>query len=139
MRYLLRSTSTPASIVVNYEAEKLVSLEFSENTDYQTGFLLKNIPVKECNLIPTAKACRLLLSEVASDTSFVSFWNAYGYKVGKKARTERLWNSMTDIQKQTALSVIPRYKQFVAFKNQDSAYPETWLNNNMWENNYSVI
>jgi hypothetical protein len=79
------------------------------------------------------------ISECAPDTSFTSFWEDYNYKVGSKAKAEKLWNAMTESERVAALSAIGKYGRWLTLKNNmEKAYPETWLRQRRWENNYKI-
>lgn len=76
------------------------------------------------------------LAEIRQDLSFETFWNAYNHKVGNRTRTAKLWDSMTDDERLNSLASLYRYERFLAFKKQDKAYPETYLHQRRWENEY---
>lgn len=136
MRYIIKGI-TAARLVLEYdENELLCVIEFKENTEAQIKQMLRLLPVNESELEAFVKVRKLKLSVVQQDLSFNAFWNAFKYKVGKKARAERLWNSLAKMEKELVFLSIPRYHRFIAFKNQNSAYAETWLSNRMWENEY---
>jgi hypothetical protein len=137
MKYIITSARTNTSIRLSYNDSGVIEqLTFNEHDANQANWTFKNMPAEEENLQVFCKEHKLRLDHVPTDVSFQSFWTAFKYKVGKKKRAEKLWNAMSEMQRQVALNVIPRYHRFIAFKNQESAYPETWLNNDMWENDY---
>lgn len=136
MRYLITGT-TNASIVLEFDANQLLKLiEFNENTLGQINFVLNNVPAQERELEFFVSRYKLKLNRVNQDLSFEAFWTSFKYKVGKKARAERLWNSLDRLERELVFISIPKYHRFIVFKNQQSAYPETWLNNKMWESEY---
>jgi len=138
MRYIITGR-TAASVVLEYDENALlISVEFKDNNLKQINFMLAKLPALENELEAFVQQHKLKLSQVQQDLSFEAFWNAYKYKVGKKARTERLWNSLSKQERELVFVAIPRYRRFIAFKNQESAYAETWLNNKMWENEYHL-
>ncbi len=136
-KYFIKSRNTDFKAVLEYEADIVKSVSFENATQEQVlyfcGILAQNTDIE------FVKTFRMLVVTLAQeDLSFKAFWDAFAYKVGKKARAERLWKAMTDAEKQAALFQIKMYKQFVAIKNQESAYPETWLHNRMWECEYKL-
>lgn len=75
--------------------------------------------------------------EVPADLSFAAFWNLYAYKVGNKARCEKLWKLLDSTDRIACLASLLRYKRYMlAHPNQELAYPETYLNQRRWENEY---
>lgn len=116
----------------------LVSVQFEDCTIKQVSWLMDRVPVIVQLLKNRCDVNNLKLDKVIEDLSFDSFWNKFEYKVGKKMRAKRLWEAMSDMEKMAAMANIPRYLRFIKIMNQNSAYPETWLNNKMWENEYVV-
>lgn len=63
--------------------------------------------------------------------SFDSFWELYDKKVGRKDLLIRKWLKLSDIERESAMSYIPRYK----LAQPDKKYrknPETFLNSKAW-------
>ena len=75
--------------------------------------------------------------ESENNTSFARFWAAYDYKVGNKARVEKKWNALPDGDRLLALGAIARYKRFALDKKQNRVYPETYIDQRRWENEYT--
>lgn len=77
------------------------------------------------------------IEEIPADLTFSVFWKAYGYKVGNKAKAEKLWDSLTDHDKKANLKAIPKYLAWLARKqNMEQAQATTWLNQRRWEGDY---
>lgn len=70
------------------------------------------------------------------DTSFDAFWNAYAYKVGNKTRVQKKWNAMKVSERILAIGAIPRYKRFADSKKIERVYPETYIDQRRWENEF---
>lgn len=138
MKYILRSQKTSASILVQFENRLIKMIEFTEASAKQVDWFFKNAPVDESRLIAFCKANQLKVNSAYDDLSFMAFWNAFDHKVDKKERVRKLWSALTDAEKQAAFAAIPSYHRFIKIMNQNSAYPGTWLNNRMWENEYIV-
>ena len=66
-----------------------------------------------------------------SDFDFDLFWNLYDKKVGDKNKLQKKWNKLTELEKETALNYIPKYKESQPDK-QFRKNPETFLNNKSW-------
>lgn len=142
MKYLITSKKAEASakLIISYnEAGVLLSVELENCTPVQAEWLLQRVPVLQALLLQRCDHFNLNWKQVDEDLSFDRFWRVFDYKVGKKPRATRLWEAMTKIERALALVAIPKYKRFIANKNQESAYPETWLSNRMWENEYKGV
>jgi len=72
-----------------------------------------------------------------ADLSFERFWNLYGYKVGAKDRVKKKWERLPEGEKILALGSIPRYRRFTEQKHIDMTYPETYIDQRRWENEYT--
>ena len=72
-----------------------------------------------------------------TDYGFERFWGLYGYKVGNKARVMKKWNALSEGERILALGAIPRYKAFASSKHIDLVYPETYIDQRRWENEYT--
>ena len=139
MKYLITSYKTDVSMELTYNHLGLLESLLISNADIkQVNWMLRHLPPQEESLIAFCKTHKVKLAQVPTDTTFNTFWNTFKYKVGKKKRAEKLWNSMTELEQKLAISIIPSYHRFIAIKNQESAYPETWLHNQMWENQYVI-
>lgn len=138
MKYIAKGEKVNVTMRVEFADGILESITFAEASRPQIDWILKRMPSGENELIDFCKTAKLRLSEVPVDLSFEAFWNAYKRKVGKLKRTQRLWETMTDLQKQTVLTVIPRYHRFLAHENTSISYAETFLANEMWNNDYRL-
>ena len=70
------------------------------------------------------------------DVSFEAFWNAYAYKVGNKSRVQKKWNLLPEKERILAIGAIARYKRFAESKRIERVYPETYLDQRRWENEF---
>lgn len=70
--------------------------------------------------------------EMPRDLRFEVFWNAYGYKKGKIAQTQKLWNSLTDAEKIEVLLFIPKFKESKLIDKTAMPYASTFLNQKYW-------
>lgn len=68
--------------------------------------------------------------------TFERFWNAYGYKVGNKARVQKKWEKLPEGERVLAMAAIPRYRRFAEGKKIELAYPETYIDQRRWENEF---
>lgn len=100
-------------------------------------FDFNRFPYSE-NAIQSWKSINNFQIEVGDpDLSFDSFWKTYGYKVGKKAQTENIWDKMSKSDKIKCLLAIPSYNRYLSRKpGMEKAYPSTYLNQRYYENEY---
>jgi hypothetical protein len=86
-------------------------------------------------LISQSKRFGWQLKKIEEDLSFESFWERYNHKVGNKKRAERLWNQLSKKEKAKAMAFLKRYESYL---NQNPGiaklYPETYLNQQRWNN-----
>ena len=72
----------------------------------------------------------------ATAPTFELFWNAYGYKVGNKARVAKKWERLPEGERVLAMAAIPRYRRFAEGKKIELVYPETYIDQRRWENEF---
>lgn len=70
------------------------------------------------------------------DTSFENFWTLYGHKVGNKKLVGKKWENMAWEDQIMAIGSIPRIKRYYQEKGYDLPYPETYINQRRWENEF---
>ena len=106
-------------------------------TSAQVEYIVANLPRSLEKLEALAKIVKGAILEQDIDTTFTGFWSAYGYKVGKKARAEKLWGVLKEDERRAAITGIAKYDRYLAGKiRMEKAYPETYLSNRYWENDY---
>lgn len=73
------------------------------------------------------QACEITLND-REKIPFEVFWEGYGYKVGSKVRTAKLWNQLSyGKQKMIINEAVPRYKRYIAVSGVAHAHASTWL------------
>ena len=139
-KYLFTSLHAERRLLIGYEDGGLRQLNIEGPMNLvDTDYLATHFPWFESELNEFERITRGKVTAIMMDLTFVAFWNAYAYKVGNKARTEKLWNTLSDVDKAAALKCIPIYDQFLMVKkNQDKVYPETYLSQRRFENNYKL-
>lgn len=91
------------------------------------------------NIHDTSLKVRFRADLMQVDTSFNAFWNAYNYKVGNKKTAEKHWNTLNEETRVAVLKSIPRYDAWLRQKTkQDKIYPERYLGQSRWENEYKI-
>jgi len=136
------------SVRIGYREGKLASFSIPENENFDevgTIFLLNWLRSQTVetemlkNVDDITLVVRFRAEAIVADISFDVFWNAYGYKVGNKKRAEKEWNRLTSEDRILCLRGIRRYNMWIAQRrNQDKLYPETFLSQSRWENEYSL-
>lgn len=117
----------------------LVSLEINaELSVRQYLWLSKDFPMTLDDLLALQANSKLVVKEVPEDLSFNRFWDAFSHKVGNKAKIEKQWNAMPDIDKIAALAAVPRYLRYLTVTSYAQAMASTWLEQRRWENEYST-
>lgn len=141
-KFTLTSAAFEGSITVEYnDRGYLVGYQSeAEMSEAQMQYWADKFPASDVSLMELAKTTKLQIKEIAKDLSFTNFWQLYNYKVGAKARAEKLWNALCDADKALALNCIPAYDYFLACKkNQDKMYPETFINKRGFEVEYGKL
>jgi hypothetical protein len=95
--------------------------------------LLSKLPLISSEIGQVSSNPLAKITEVKQEIEFSEFWDAYAYKVGNKARAEKIWNGMSILDKQMALAYIPKYNRFLAEKGTARLYPETYLSQSRYK------
>ena len=131
-----------AAVLAAYENGVLKSLEVITPglNKSQVGWLKNTVPADEQELPALTNTYNFISIEKApTDVSFNAFWELYGYKVGKKDRTIRLWQGLNEAERIKCLRSIPRYKMWLAQKQSiEMLYPETYLAQKRYENEFKI-
>jgi len=134
--YQITSPNFTGSIIISYNDEGLLC-KFEINASLNLGnikWLLHNIPAHIDNVMSITHNSTAQIVSVPQDLSFNAFWNAYNYKIGHKARAEKLWKILPDNQRIAAVTYIQKYNSFlIDHPKQDKLYPETYLSQRRWE------
>lgn len=137
-KYLIEFTRFEASIICEFNEKGLLSslsIDYGNMEQQQIVYLLQNIPVDLPRVTVYSKTKNVKVTDVPADISFNAFWSKYNYKVGKKARAERMWDALTNESKVKALNNITKYTQWLAqHPTIEKQYPTTYLSNEQWEN-----
>lgn len=72
---------------------------------------------------------KLTIIEIKPDLTFESFWVKYG-KLGSKIKSAKIWERMSEKNKNEAMNYIPKYIQGLGTTSQ--AYANTYLNAQYW-------
>lgn len=136
MKYLIEFTNHKASLLIELNDEGLAKSMLIDNGTMPQDvrmILWKNFPLSLKRIEQYKTLANVKVTEVLPDLSFDSFWKAYNYKVGKKARAERLWNALDELNRAAALKHIFKYdKWLLDHPTIDKQYPETFLSNQPW-------
>lgn len=92
------------------------------------------LPQSHGELLKYCKKKNLTLIELKPDLSFEIFWNKYNYKDGgSKKKAEAVWDKLSEKDKATAISWIPRYENILIRQGVAKMYATTYLNQKRWE------
>lgn len=133
-----RGNNTNMEVVAEYQdngALAVVNLPRGEDP-VVSNYLVRNVPGDEANLGQIGEIA--IVEECPQDLHFPTFWEAYGNKMNRE-RALKLWSAMPDDERLKALRAIPRYNYYLSTKpGIEKKYPDTWLKNKCWQNNYTV-
>ena len=96
---------------------------------------LSKIPLSDIHL-PALKQKGIRIDLVPDNLTFEHFWNSYGNKVGDKKRTQKLWDNLPDSDRVAALAKIKAYDIWLSKNTIAKVYPETYLSQRRWENDF---
>ena len=140
-KFLLEIKDNPVQATIGYENDQLKLIEISSNWSEKGWiWISQRIPFDLTTFIAESKVIKWgKVTLIEEDLSFDVFWNAYDYKIGKKPRAESLWNSLTDPEKTSCLIGVKKYNYWFSTKTgMNKLYPETFLSQRRWENEFKV-
>lgn len=135
-KYVLTSPGFTGELIFGYNSEGILVL-FENSAELQTAhlqYLQRNFPFVADELAKVVQKGKL--TEI-TDLSFDKFWKEYAYKVGNKARTEKLWIKLQESERIAVFEALPKYNYFLkTHQSLEKVYPETFLSQRRWENEY---
>lgn len=145
-RFAIAFKDVKGQAVLTYdEQDRLITADISELYEYDNEknrlWMWNWFPRKLGSLVEWAQMNdeRIKIHAIFEDLSFDRFWNEYEYKIGEKPTAKKLWNSLSDQDKNKCLAAIPRYKYFLAHKPSiDKLYPQTFLKKRRFENEFKI-
>lgn len=88
-------------------------------------------------LFPGWRAHGYVAKDITSfDVSFEKFWQVYGKKVGNKSGVEKKWGKLSWEEKVLAIGCVGRMRRYYESKGIELPYPETYINQRRWENEF---
>lgn len=108
-----------------------------ELTNKQIAWLFsRHFPYKEPQVNNLRSIKQFTVTEGEFKLEFEMFWQAYKHKV-KRVMAEKIWKKLSPDDKIKAIAGIKHYDAFLFRKrNQDKAYPSTYLNQRYWEDEF---
>ncbi|WP_295674622.1 hypothetical protein [uncultured Mucilaginibacter sp.] len=140
VKLLISSTAFTGEIEMRYNT--LGALVFYDNRAQmeidQYNFLFGRFPFTKEELLKLVQGSKTLTCvKIAVQVAFKDFWEAYNYKVGNKARAEKLWNALTETEHHLIMEHIKAYDAYLATRpRMEKLYAETYLNQRRWESEF---
>lgn len=140
-KFLLSSPHFTGQVEIVFNANDIVeTIDFSNsNTTLSHRKSLLERFGKNCTLDAlqaVIEGTAATIIEAEFELSFTMFWNAYGLKINKK-RCEPLWAKLNKTNQLKAWQGISGYDKFLKRNTwRSKADPETYLRNEMWENEW---
>jgi len=140
MKYLVNIDGGKLKVIFEYNAEGYLTAFKIDSRLAKEGivWLHQRMPfISEELETWRTKIRNVVIETIQDDTTFTGFWNAYNYKVGNKKRAEKLWALLREDEKLQTLVAIRKYDRYLAqHTKMERAYPETFLAQRRWENEY---
>lgn len=135
-RYILTHTNMQGEVELGYASSGRLLLWHirAELNDKQYEKLLNNIPVNEIS-VKVYKRKGFKIQHLPPDLSFDRFWKLYDNKKSR-LKAEKLWDKMSAAERMQAIEALPAYQRYVLSKNMEKAFPDTWLRNKRWQDEY---
>lgn len=137
-RFIITSPAFTGQAELVYDSENiLVKIDVS-NTNMRTlVFRFKNMVPTLADDIATAFApTRATVIEADFEVTYEMFWSKYNKKINNK-RCIALWGKLTKTKQVKAFYGVDAYDKYLSKESwRSKADPETYLRNEMWENEW---
>jgi len=117
----------------------LISFEVQADLDEsQLIYFYKFLPWTRSKLfaMQSLPGNEITITEIPDDLSFEAFWNRYNYKVGKKNKVKHIWDNLPEATRVKVLQSVTYYNAWLSKTGYNKCYPETYLNQERYENEY---
>jgi len=142
MQYILTSKNKPGvKLVFTYHLNGFLKSVETEGIDHesQLKFIFWNdkfpFPYVQSLINPLLKLNMFNVRQLEDDLSFDRFWEVYGYKVSRK-KAEKLWDKLSKAKRILVFLHLPKYESYLAKKGIEKAYPDTYLRNEKYNDEY---
>jgi len=141
MQFILTGKKTAAKIVFKYDLRGFLTSFEVEGIDdeRQLQYLFWNdkfpFPYIESMIAQAEKVGTFNITKVEDDLSFERFWNEYSCKVSK-LKASKLWKKLSKANRIKVFLHLPKYQAYLDSKGIEKAYPDTYLRNQKWEDEY---
>lgn len=140
--FLVTSKTFSGELVFEYDLNGVLKgfKNEAELSQEQIKYLCKSFPctIDDLNLL-SEKSQTMKVEEKNMDLSFENFWNNFDYKVGSKEKCRKLWEGLSKPKKIKCLTSIPAYNYFLKVKQIAKVYPERYISQNRYENDYKKL
>jgi hypothetical protein len=135
-KYIVTTPAVTGDLTFEYDATGIL-VSFHNNAELKEEhckWLYRHFPFVDDELPHTFPKSKI--TEV-TDLTFERFWREYDMKVGNKTRTEKLWNALPEADRMQVFERLPKYRRHLKLhQGIMQAYPETFLSQRRWENEY---
>lgn len=136
-KYLLSSNKYSGEVELIY-SPMFEMADFSKTNMTIEGrqWMLRRIPMYASELPNMIQGTGAVMVEESLVVHFEDWWKLYNKKINKE-RTVKLWDKLSDTDKQKAWIGVMKYNRHLS-KNlwQNKADPETFIRNKYWNNDY---
>ncbi|MDW8420128.1 MAG: hypothetical protein RML37_12025 [Chitinophagales bacterium] len=132
--YHLTKHTFNGHIALTYVDGRLECIDTREAAldDERHRWVHSRAPLRADELPKFCAAAGFICTEVTDEVTFEAFYNAYGYKEGRK-KAEAAWNRLSKAEQWKAYRYIPRIKAKKQLSGEALPYPATYLNQKRWE------
>ena len=138
-RFIITSPNFTGTVEIDYDAHGLlcnINMLNSSLSPQGRVAMKATIPVAVTAIEETFKDTKATIIETDYEATFEMFWDAYDKKINLK-RCKPLWDKLSKPQQVKAWLKVTSYNKFLKQNEwRKKADPETYLRNEMWENEW---
>jgi hypothetical protein len=132
--YIATSLKFTGGVEYTFNAEGIlvcIDMRDATLTEEQRLYLWFNRPRSVNHVETFAVAASLMITEKLVEITFEQFYEAYGYKEGRK-KAETAWNRLSKAEQLKAYQYIATIKTKKQISGQALQYPASYLNSARW-------
>lgn len=141
-KFILTHEKFEGEIELTYDGDGTVTqyISRSDVTVQQVEFMLRNLPVKADSLKVWAEGHAFAVVEIKGEPTFEEFWKLWPEVRANKARALAIWKRLSVKDRQRVIDVMPAYTRYVQRNlTKFKKYPDSWLSERCFENDYNKM
>lgn len=141
-KFILSHEVYEGEVELVYNNDGLIK-KYSDHADTdatQIEFILRTAPVHVKDFKQWAEKGGFAYTEIKEAPTFELFWSLWPEKKANKKPALKLWKGLSERDKQRIIDVMPAMKRYVQRNpTKFPKYPDSWIRQGLYENDYNSM